>query len=265
MEKNLHTLLEAAKKAAREAGEAIMELYDSSEYEIKGDGTPVTVADMRANEILLTHLAKTDIPVLTEESDGIDTPYPKLLWIIDPIDGTSGFIRSDGDFAVMIGLIKDGYPILGVVYAPASKTLYYGIDGEGAYVEENNEIIKLTLKAPHNPPRLVYSKNHPAKHFEQVADTLGADKISRGGVGIKISVVIEGGGDFYYSWGDLGEWDVCGPHAIYAALGGTVTNCLGKPFTYGEVDHRIKNGVIFSHPACYKEVEEAIQKHPPEK
>jgi len=265
METNLDTLLAVAKKAALDAGEAIMELYDSSKYEMKDDGTPVTVADLRANEILLTHLATTHIPVLTEESEGIDTPYPELLWIIDPIDGTSGFIRSDGDFAVMIGLLKDGVPVLGVVYAPATQTLYFGVAGDGAYLEKNGETTRLALKEPHQPPRLVYSKNHPAKHFGMVADTLGAEKISRGGVGIKISVVIEGGGDFYYSWGELGEWDVCGPHAIYSALGGTVTDCLGNPFTYGESNHRIKNGIIFSHPNCFKEVAETIQKHAPEK
>ena len=257
----MHTLLDITKEAAREAGAAVMELYGSTAFERKGDGSPVTEADMRAHNIILSHLEKTQIPILSEEATGISLPYPERLWIIDPIDGTTGFIKRNGEFAVMIGLLERGRPTLGVVYAPASGVMYSG-DTHGAFKEKDGVITKLTLNVePGSPVRFVRSKNHFTPLMESVANSLHAIMIPQGGIGLKAGMIIDNDGDFFFSLGNLGEWDVCAPHAIFEAAGGVVTSVVGNELEYGNPDHCIQKGVIFSHPSCHSLIVRAIKDH----
>lgn len=256
---DLRTLRDTAIFAARQAGTSIMQLYDITDFETKSDGSPVTVADCAAHDIIHAILKKTHITILSEESDGISLPYPEYLWIIDPIDGTKGFINSTGDFAIMIGLIKQGVPILGVVYAPTRDSLYYALRGEGAYVVHNGITKKLLLSEyTHTPLRFVCSSNHYNMHMEYVREKLGAVKVPMGGIGIKTTFITENKGDFFFTGASLGEWDVCAPHCILEEAGGTVTDCYGKPLIYGNPDHRIASGAIFSHPACHTDIQNAI-------
>lgn len=256
----MEMLLQTAINAAKEAGDAIMTLYASSEFETKADGSPVTVADMTANEILLTHLRTTHIPILTEESDGITIPYPERLWIIDPIDGTTGFIKKNGEFAVMIGLLEHGQSILGVVYEPAHNALYYACRGEGAYYEKDG--IKEALSVRSISPaslRFVRTRNHATPFMDIVAEKLHTTSILCGGIGIKTNIIARGDGDFFFTLAELGDWDVCAPSIIVTEAGGTVTDCTGNPLIYGTENHRLKQGVIFSNTVCHHEVVTTIR------
>ena len=255
----METLLQTAITAAKEAGDAIMALYASTEFETKADGSPVTVADMTANEIVLTHLRTTHIPILTEESDGITVPYPEQLWIIDPIDGTTGFIKKNGEFAVMIGLLEHGHSILGVVYEPAHNALYYARRGEGAYCEKDGIKKALSVQsiAP-APLRFVRTRNHATPFMDIVAEKLHTTSILCGGIGIKTNIIARGDGDFFFTLAELGDWDVCAPSIIVTEAGGTVTDCIGNPLTYGTKNHRLERGVIFSNTVCHHDVVTAI-------
>jgi 3'(2'),5'-bisphosphate nucleotidase len=256
---HMEQLLTIAITAAKEAGEAIMELYETTTFETKKDGSPVTIADHKANEIILRHLATTGILVLSEESDGVPTPYPSRMWIIDPIDGTNGFIKSTGDFAVMIGLIEDGAPVLGVVYAPAHKKLFYAHKGSGAHLETQGTTTALRLNdTPHTPLRFICSSNHFSPMMEEVCATLNATKVPIGGIGIKTSIIAENAGDFFFTGANLGEWDVCAPHIILEEAGGVVTDCLGNPLVYGTKNHLLERGALFAHKESHKAVLEAI-------
>lgn len=251
-------LLETAKTAAVAAGEAIMELYDTTEFETKGDGSPVTIADKQSHEVLLKHLSQTDIPVLSEESAGISLPYPERLWIIDPLDGTKDFIHKTNDFAVMIGLVENGVPVLGIVYAPTSRTLYFARKGIGAFKEIDGHTT--LLKVQQGDRRLgIRSRTHHTPEAAAAMAKLGAEEVICGGVGIKAMRICESAGDFFfYPNAPLGEWDVCAPAIILEEAGGTATDQHGNPLAFGTKDHTIEHGAVFSNGSYHKEIIEAI-------
>lgn len=256
----MNTLLEKAITAARDAGKEILSLYATTDFERKIDGSPVTIADSRSNEILLRHLQETGIPILSEESTGVPIPYPRQMWIIDPLDGTKDFIKKTNDFSVMIGLLEEGHSTLGVVYAPVSDTLYYAEKNKGAYVVRNGMTTKLVTGLQSNEPlRFICSVNNFAPYMEDVAHALSAVKTPHGSVGIKTGLIGENKGEFFFSKGNFGEWDVCGPEIIMTEAGGHVSDCNGNPLIYGALDHRVEHGIVFSNTLCHEQVLTAIK------
>ena len=207
----MNPLLTLAIHAATKAGTEIKRLYATTDFEQKDDGSPVTIADKRSNEIVIEHLTTSGIAILSEESPGIPLPYPSQLWIIDPLDGTRDFIEKTGDFVVMIGLLEEGRPVLGVVYAPLHKTLYYAELGMGAWKMQGDAIEKLTVSNRAEDLRFVRSIHHATHEMQEVARRLNATFIPRGSMGIKAGMVCESEGDFFYTRGKVGEWDVCAP------------------------------------------------------
>ena len=124
-------------RASIEAGDAILEVYNSStdiEISIKADNSPLTEADLASNAIINSYLAQTDHPIISEENTQI--PFEKRkdwksCWIVDPLDGTKEFIKRNGEFTVNIALCKDGIPVLGVIYIPVTRELYYADSTKG--------------------------------------------------------------------------------------------------------------------------------------
>src|SRR3990167_2756522 len=127
----MNNLLETAITAAVEAGAEIMKIYaDSFEVALKDDNSPLTIADENANAVINAHLLKTNIPIISEENK--QTAYVTrktwdTFWMVDPLDGTKEFIKRNGEFTVNIALIKNNKPVLGVIYVPVTKTMYYAI------------------------------------------------------------------------------------------------------------------------------------------
>ncbi len=257
----MNPLLEKAIIAALEAGKEILSLYATTDFERKEDGSPLTIADTRSNTILLRHLSETNIPILSEESTGISLPYPSQMWIIDPLDGTKDFLKKSDDFSVMIGLLENGRSTLGVVYAPVSDTLYYAEKHGGAYVVRNGTTTKLVTGTQSSEPlRFICSVNNFAPYMEEVAHALSAVKTPRGSIGIKAGLIGENKGEFFFSKGNFGEWDVCGPEIIMTEAGGCVSDCSGNPLVYGTTDHRVEHGIVFSNALCHEQVLTAIRK-----
>jgi 3'(2'), 5'-bisphosphate nucleotidase len=256
-------LLSIAISAAHNAGDEIMRLYETTAFETKPDGSPVTVADTRSNEILLSSLIKTDIPILSEESkEKITPPYPSRMWIIDPLDGTRNFIEKNGDFSVMIGLLEHGRPALGVVYAPAHETLYYAVRDQGAFAVTKGVERKLNVSSREADLRCIRSVHHFSPRMKIVAEKLNATLHPHGSVGIRAGLIGEDAGDLFFSWGKFGEWDVCAPEIIVREAGGRVSDVYGAELSYGSTDHRLKNGVVFSNSACHTQVINALESTP---
>lgn len=258
----MQTLMEIAQTASREAGRAIMELYTTTNFDTKHDGSPVTLADMRANEVVISHLKKTGIPILSEESEGISLPYPPRLWIIDPLDGTRDFLKKNGDFAVMIGLLEEGRPILGVVYTPAYDTLYFAEKGGGAFITQGETTSRLHVSTRTSELRFIRSISHFSPRMEALAKKLNVTLYPRGSFGIKAGILAMGEADFFVSWGGFGEWDVCANEIIVLESGGQVTDTNGNPLFYGTDDHKLKYGIIFSNGVCHDTVLEAVRTIP---
>jgi len=239
-------MLKKLQEIAYQAGKAIMEIYDSDDFnvELKGDGSPLTRADKAAHLVIAEGLEKhfPEIPVLSEE--GKNTPYETrkswhTFFLVDPLDGTKEFIKRNGEFTVNIALIEDGNPIAGVVYAPA-RNLFYGakIDASGHWQLEtsNQEPVTSILKpetsdqklATRNqkPYRVVASRSHNNElteaFIEEKRKEFGTVEIVPMGSSLKICLVAEGKADVYPRLGPTMEWDTAAAHAIALAAGCTV-------------------------------------------
>jgi 3'(2'), 5'-bisphosphate nucleotidase len=233
-------LLEDIAVAAREAGEAILEIVRRGfEAEYKQDSSPVTEADRAAELIILAALAKAapGVPVIAEEevAAGRIPAHGDTYFLVDPLDGTKEFIRGGDDYTVNIGLVVNGTPHVGAVYAPATARLHAGVVGEGAWLEDLSNRIPITTREPGGELVAVASKSH----FNQpTADYLAEAAKGCGYVGIgsslKFCIVAEGRADIYPRLAPTSEWDTAAGHAVLLAAGGRVDGPDGEPLRYGK-------------------------------
>ena len=234
--------LEHIVSIAKEAGEAIMQIYTKDfSIEYKEDNSPLTEADIRANEIICKALSSSypDIPIISEENKQI--PYEKrrnwqYCWCIDPIDGTKEFIKKNGEFTVNIALICGKAPVLGVVYAPAHNLIYKAKQGEGAY--KNNE--KLPLRHNEHPEKKLFvltSKSHLSQETQAFIDNLQTEQIEQVSIGssLKLCMVATGEADLYPRLAPTMEWDTAAADAVVREAG-KMTYQFGtqEPLTYNK-------------------------------
>lgn len=213
---------------AREAGKRILNVYNKNEHKIyeKEDRSPLTEADLISHEYICDALSSIDssIPILSEES-AEKTSYDirkkwDKFWLVDPLDGTKEFIKRNGEFTVNIALIKNGYPILGVIYAPVLDLLYYAKLNEGAYLQEDNlPPEKLPKNLSNNSIlRVVASKSHYSQQTESLIEKYAdaGKKIEKISVGssLKFCQVAEGTADIYPRMAPTMEWDTAAGHII---------------------------------------------------
>ena len=213
--------LEIAKKAAIKAGEKILQIYgENFSVSYKEDKSPLTIADQQANDIIESYLLKTNIPILSEE--GKLTEYKerknwKLLWIVDPLDGTKEFVKRNGEFTVNIALVKNGKPILGVIFVPVKGWLYYA-SSNGSYREIDEKKVKLPLENKSINFKVVGSRSHQSQetkeYFDDIRKRKKNVKIVSMGSSLKICLVAEGSADVYPRFAPTMEWDTAAGHAI---------------------------------------------------
>ena len=237
-------LLEIAIKASLAAGKRIMDIYEHEDFEVeaKDDDSPLTKADLASHDIIMKYLKETEIPVLSEE--GKDLPYDerkdwKQLWIVDPIDGTKEFIKKNGEFTVNIALVENQKPVLGVIYVPAFRELYFAAQGIGSFkVSEIDdfsnfkELEEMATKLPLDHEKkhftVVASKSHLSPETEQYIKDLEKEhgrleSISKGS-SLKLCMVAEGKADCYPRFAPTMEWDTAAGQAICKYAGKTVTD-----------------------------------------
>ena len=235
-----HQLLEDIAIAAREAGDAILEVVRRGfDVEHKQDSSPVTEADRAAELIILAALAKAapGIPIIAEEevAAGRIPAHGDTYFLVDPLDGTKEFVRGGNDYTVNIGLIVGGMPLLGAVYAPATGRLHGGLVGEGAWLDEGDGRRQIRTREPGNPLVAVASKSHfnqpTADYLAQAAGECGYIGI---GSSLKFCVVAEAQADIYPRLSPTSEWDTAAGHAVLLAAGGRVDGPDGEPLQYGK-------------------------------
>ncbi len=238
----MNDLLFTAIKSSISAGKAILEVYNSDNFEVefKSDNSPLTLADRKAHNVIVGYLKKTGIPILSEEGRGI--PYEERknwdqFWLVDPLDGTKEFVKRNGEFTVNIALIENGNPIMGVIYVPVTDVLYVGSSGNGAYrvdkVSNFNteaEILQVAQKLPierkDKSYKVVASRSHMSQETEEYVEKLRQEhenvEIVSKGSSLKLCLVAEGNADIYPRFGPTSEWDTAAGHAIVLASGGKV-------------------------------------------
>lgn len=247
MNKDKH--LYAAIQASVKAGKHIEHVYQHPvSIEYKSDDTPVTIADKQANEIIEKELSFLGIPVLGEE--GIHHSYVERknwdrLWIVDPLDGTKEFINRNGEFTVNIALAEKGEPVIGAIFSPIFKDLYFASESKGSfkldrhtYIEHQSkfeslsleEIIQLSVKLPlQSLPAthtIVASRSHPNVETKRYIQNRKLEKekteLIYTGSSIKMCLIAEGKAHEYPRYGRTMEWDTCAGHCILKYAGGEI-------------------------------------------
>jgi len=237
---NIENLLPRVKELAIEAGNKILEIYQSDfAIRTKDDKTPLTDADMAAHKIIIEGIVNLspDIPALSEESGNIDFSVRKnweTYWLIDPLDGTKEFINRNGEFTVNIALIHEHKPILGVIYAPVKGLLYYAGKNLGAYKSElPNDAVKINSKKVSGTIlSIVGSRSHGGVIMNEFLAKLHDAKILTMGSSLKSCLVAEGTADIYPRFGPTSEWDTAAAQCIVEEAGGKICTIDTKPLLY---------------------------------
>ncbi|MGI8654556.1 MAG: 3'(2'),5'-bisphosphate nucleotidase CysQ family protein [Pyrinomonadaceae bacterium] len=263
--------LNVALQLAREAGACLLEYYGKTlRIEHKTDGVeeePVTQADRAANELIVTRLREEfpDDGILAEES--VDTParlQKKRVWIIDPLDGTNGFIARNGDFAVQIGLALEGESVLGVVYQPLPDVLQWAARGRGAWMKragfEGVQEARVSEESDIGRMRLAASRTHRSPRMDRVVRALGVrEEVRRGSVGVKVGLIVERQCDLYvHLSGRTKQWDTCAPEIILTEAGGRFTDLFGNALKYNALDLQNRNGIVATNGAAHERVIEGL-------
>jgi 3'(2'), 5'-bisphosphate nucleotidase len=241
VERNLQELLDYAVRLAGEAARAIMAVRARGcVVETKADETPVTEADRAAEAIIVAGLraATPDIPVIAEEevAAGVTVEAGDMAWLVDPLDGTREFAAGREDFAVNIGLVRHGVPVLGAVALPATGELFGGIVGAGAWKEVGDLRGPIAARLPPAAGPVVLGSRHYADdpRIAAFAAAHHAQALINLGSAVKFCRVAEGAADLYPRFGVTMEWDTAAPQAIVEAAGGVVVTADGERLRYGK-------------------------------
>jgi 3'(2'), 5'-bisphosphate nucleotidase len=234
----LSNIFQIAIIAAVKAGKATLNYYNTDfEVQFKADSSPITLADIDSNAIIENELRITGIPILSEESKQIEFSERqewKEYWLVDPLDGTKEFIKKSDEYTVNIALMKDNYPVGGIIYLPAKDILYFGSIAIGAYKLENAgkilpDVSYLYAKSHRLPLTqtitliIVASRSHldefTMEFISSVEKVYKPVKVESYGSSLKFCMIAEGRADVYPRMATTMEWDIAAGHAILESVG----------------------------------------------
>lgn len=254
---------EAACALARHAGRLILEFYGipAEQLHYKGFDDPQTAADCLANRYLVEELLRRfpDDGILAEESaDILGGASHERVWVVDPLDGTKEFLDQNGQFVVQVGLVVAGRPVVGAVYQPTEDRLYFGVVGEGAWVQVGGNGRRLRTGVKTDPTEMiaVLSRSHRTDLADRMVAALGVrDVIRIGSAGLKMGAIAEQRADVYlHPSRHTKLWDSAAPEAILVAAGGAVTDFLGRPLDYTGREIRNLGGLLASNGPAHRRI-----------
>lgn len=265
--------IETAIRLARLAGETILRHYEAGFVPEQKTGAdnfsePVTIADREASRIIVDGLSAEfpDDGILSEEEK--DDAELRLshgrVWIVDPIDGTAGYIAHDGDFAVHIGLAEAGAPIAGVVYLPFHDMLSYAVKGGGSFsIAAGAKPVRMHTSQKRDLGRITMavSRHHRSPRMTKIIEQFGnPNVVSRGSVGLKVGLITEQICDVYVSPGGRTKlWDTCAPQIILEEAGGRFTDLFGMDLRYDQADLQNRNGLLATNGAIHDTIVDRLR------
>ena len=262
--------LAIAIELARTAGSAILAEYKGplciEQKNRDNDVEPVTQADRIANELIVNGL-KREFPsdgILAEESVDTERRLSKSrVWMVDPLDGTNGFIDGNGDFAVQIGLVDNGEVVVAVVYLPLADVTYRAVVGGGSWIERPQaepERAAVSDRRTFETMRLAASRSHRSPRMNKVVERFGfREEVQRGSVGIKIGLLVEQQCDVYIHLSPrTKQWDTCAPQLILTEAGGKLSDLFGQPLNYNVKDVNNRNGLVASNGVSHELIIETL-------
>jgi 3'(2'), 5'-bisphosphate nucleotidase len=265
-EQMLQSLLEIASEAAL----LVSEIYQTEfSVDYKAPADPVTLADRSANTLICRRLAEQfpGLPVVAEESDPetfAGFRNAQRVFFVDPLDGTREFVDRNGEFAVMIGLLEEDRPSIGVIHAPVASVAWGGIVGSGAWSfgpGKTRSPIRVSSQSRLSETRVVASRSHRSSLLEQALRVLGARSIDPlGSAGLKCGEVAKGMAEAYVAPGLAGQrWDVCAGEALVVAAGGRATDALGSDIDYRGAALSNDTGFVASNGRIHEPILERIR------
>ena len=240
------------------AGPAVMEVYEvGGQVRSKSDGSPVTVADERAEAIICAELALSvpPTPIVAEESTslGKKVAVANRFLLVDPLDGTKEFVAHNGEFTINVALIDEGKPVAGAVYAPALGRIWFG--GERAFVcdatvgdglPRPSAWRPISVRRPPDEMVVLASRSHSDAQTEAFLARLPVAERQSKGSSLKFCVIAEGLADVYPRFGPTMEWDTAAGDAVLRAAGGVVLDPSGAPLRYGKTSGPFRNGAFIA-------------------
>ncbi len=244
---NFVEMMQVFRKLALDAGDVIMQVYDSPDFDVKSksDASPVTIADERADVLISAGLRQAfpDVTLITEEQSASHALRAETFFIVDPLDGTKEFIQRRGDFTVNIAYVENGVPVRGIVYAPAQKRLFYTL-ADGRSVEETGDLLADRVGATHpiavsNPDNaalmVVASKSHRDAATDDYIAKYQVKDMKSAGSSLKFCLIATGEADLYPRLGRTMEWDTAAGDAVLRGAGGSVVRFDDHtPLAYGK-------------------------------
>ena len=257
--------LDIAIKAANDAGNAILEIYQRDfKVSKKSDDSPITDADLKSNEVIKKILSQTQHAILSEEDNDDQSRLSKeMIWIVDPLDGTSDFIDKTGEFTVMIALIKNKKPILGVIGWPTEKTLFVAQKDSGAFRYSNDEWqkISVTTETELSKCRTVGSRHHLSDKEKSFIKKLGIEDFTSIGSSLKVGKISSGEAEAYITTTNkMKEWDSAASYCIISEAGGKMTDMLGNDITYNNKEVYHQNGILVTNGLIHEKIVEEFKK-----
>ena len=257
--------LDVAIKAANEAVDVVLDIYQRDfKTTTKKDDSPVTEGDLKSNEVIKEILSQTEHSILSEEDIDDKSRLSKdTVWIIDPLDGTSDFIDKTGEFTIMIALIKNKKPILGVIGWPTEKTLFVAQKGSGAFRYSNGKWDRLSVTkiTEISKCRTVGSRHHLSEKEKSFIKKLGIDDFTSIGSSLKVAKISSGEAEAYITTTNkMKEWDSAASYCIISEAGGKMTDMSGNDITYNNKEVHHKNGILVTNGLVHEKIVEEYKK-----
>jgi 3'(2'), 5'-bisphosphate nucleotidase len=238
-------VLAVFERLALEAGRAVMRIFEAGcAVEKKADASPVTEADRESEAIILAGLRQAfpHTPCVAEEEAAAGEAPARLgreFFLVDPLDGTKEFVGRRTDFTVNIALIRDGVPVVGVVFAPCSRRFFSGRPGraEALDIDAGFRVAgrrPVSVGAASSPLKVVASRSHNTPQTDAYITSLGAAEIVSIGSSLKFCLLAGAEADLYPRFSRTMEWDTAAGDAVLRAAGGRTCTLDGKPLTYGK-------------------------------
>ena len=251
--------LDIAIKAAQEAGNTILKIYEKDfKTFTKTDNSPVTDADLQSNKIIKEILSVTKHSILSEEDvDDKNRLSNDMIWIIDPLDGTSDFIDKTGEFTVMIALVENQKPILGVIAWPTEKTLFVAQKNCGAFRYSDNKWKKISVTKISELPkcRTIGSRHHLSDKEKDFIEKIGIKDFTSIGSSLKVGKISSGQAEVYITTTNkMKEWDTAASHCIISEAGGKMTDMLGNELTYNNENVYHQNGILVTNGLIHEKI-----------
>ena len=231
-----------------EAGKIVLERFQNKDFKIfvKNDNSPVTDADIASNKLLTKSLEQLfpGVSIVSEENsyqDNVQASQSNLFWLLDPLDGTKGFIEGNRAFSINLALVKDNVPVLGFLYLPLKKTCYYGYEAQA--FKRKKGVIKLIQKLDNDEIKFfIMSKRADMQIVKKIRDILAPDAtLENISSAEKFCVLVEGKADVFPCYNDVYEWDVAAGHAMISAVGGKMIAFDGSDLKYGNATDDFRN------------------------